>query len=72
MPYIRRHCWAELTNTDCFEDLLDPGKEECESLWLVHYSIVPYFLFGVFLVMYTAQAFWQIGKATEMANSKLK
>lgn len=65
MPYIRRHCWAELGNTQCEEGIF---RGDCKNLELLHYSIVPYFLFAIFIVMYTVKALWNIGKATEMAN----
>lgn len=62
MPYIRLHCWSALTNTDCFDG-------ECKNkVNLFHYSIVPYFLFAITLLMYTTKALWQLGKATEMSN----
>ena len=82
MPYIRRYCWAELTKADCIDSVVNnmfnltsnrsPRENVCNNVALVHYSILPYFLLGICLLMYTAQAFWQIGKATEIANSKFK
>ena len=65
------HRWKSLKN-ELFQDTVGnivSGSSNCDNHALLHYPIVPYFLFGIFFLVYTSRALWSIRRATEMSNT---
>ena len=76
LPKMISHCWnfqlESLRKYELFQDTVGnivSGSSNCDNHALLHYPIVPYFLFGIFFLVYTSRALWSIRRATEMSNT---
>ncbi|CAG5108256.1 Oidioi.mRNA.OKI2018_I69.chr1.g3709.t1.cds [Oikopleura dioica] len=66
IPFLRKYCWAKLSNMECGVETILGNCEESQNLW--HYAILPKFLFLIIVLMYTTKIIWNTNVAKDLAN----